>query len=1130
MNKRFKRMFLHISILAPLYCAYSQAAVTTALPDTSLAGLLVYVENKTQDQKVKEAAQKAQQLYESNAPNDSVAIGLLTLAYLLNNSLEALHFLNDKPYKWEVLLFLYEKIAKNVQALSPARENLFYAAALYNLAAMLLNFGPWQTHGYDIRQLMEKSFLIRKKTLSSDHPDYVESLVGMATFYHNKGRNQEALPLLQQAVVSAGVGKGKAKVNQANALFLLATIYKEQHQYNRASEIYQQELGLRKEILGAESAAYALRLYITADMLLYVWEYQKAFAFCNQALGLTEKTIGKENLQYAFCLEGLGAVYYRMADYKAAVPYYEQSLLIKEKLFGKDYSDIGLTLHNMAKCYEKMGLYEKAIPLYQRAVSIAKIWFQKKEGYAHNYGFALEQLARTYLALHQYAPAFKLVRDAIAVTKRSMTSDSLYYAMALQTLAGLFERVGWYDRALFYQKMVAGIRRNNLGADHPEYAAALHLLSCLYEGARKLTTALAYERQALVIRGNVPGKDHPDYAASVHHLGELYKQRGLPDSAQHYFEQALTIREKVLGTAHPDYIKSLNSLGELAMAHGDNAKAAALFLKTGNLWFNYLQRTSVSLSEPEKIHLFAKEYNQFDYLPSLVYREKASPSSLLQQVYASELLLKGLLLNDQQQVLNSIRASKDSLAAGLYLSWRASRSLLARQYFLPARQRLVSFDSLQEQTTLLEEQLSRHSFLFRQQQTMQRTTPKEIGQKLQEGEAAIEFIRFRYFRQRWTDSILYAAIVIHPGDSSGVFVPLFEERQLAKRLQPAVNGFSWTVNELYRNIKQQRFKKNEQSLYSIVWKPLEQYLSRVHTVYLAPTGLLHRLSFQALCADDGRRLIDQYRLNQMLSTRYLVSGKRSIEPPSFIELWGDIAYDLASRGKQRSSNQMRTAADALRYWPALPGTRKEIQSIEKLWLKAGIRSAVISGSMATEEKFKQYDGRSPGVLHLATHGFFSADFQKKKKEQDNRSSTALFNNPDAMLCSSLLMAGCNRMKEAQKRLQPTEDGILTAYEIAQMDLRGTNLAVLSACNTALGDLQGNEGVIGLQRALKLAGVRQMIVSLWKVPDKETTELMRLFYQHWLSGTSTGTALRNAQLQMKKKYPDPFFWAAFVLVE
>jgi CHAT domain-containing protein len=197
---------------------------------------------------------------------------------------------------------------------------------------------------------------------------------------------------------------------------------------------------------------------------------------------------------------------------------------------------------------------------------------------------------------------------------------------------------------------------------------------------------------------------------------------------------------------------------------------------------------------------------------------------------------------------------------------------------------------------------------------------------------------------------------------------------------------------------------------------------------------------------------------------------------------------------------------------------------------AGIYVTIYSDTAATEEAFKAMDGKSPRLLHLATHGFFLpvADKRTLGKDDINAGSTfTVQQNP--MFRSGLVLANGNHTWKGETAIAGKEDGILTAYEIAQMDLSNTDLIVLSACETALGDLRGNEGVIGLQRAFKMAGVKQMIISLWQVPDKATRELMIMVYKNWLTGMSTREALRNAQLKMKQKYP-PYYWAAFVLVE
>lgn len=202
-----------------------------------------------------------------------------------------------------------------------------------------------------------------------------------------------------------------------------------------------------------------------------------------------------------------------------------------------------------------------------------------------------------------------------------------------------------------------------------------------------------------------------------------------------------------------------------------------------------------------------------------------------------------------------------------------------------------------------------------------------------------------------------------------------------------------------------------------------------------------------------------------------------------------------------------------------------------MFSQAGIPIVIKTGTMASEEAFKALDGKSPEVLHLATHGFFLPVTENKSKLNEDVSDGNMFTvQQNPMFRSGLVLAGGNHTWKGGAAITGKEDGILTAYEIAQMDLSTTRLVVLSACATALGDLQGNEGAIGLQRAFKMAGVREMIVSLWPVPDMETAALMSLFYRNCLNGMGTREALRKAQLKIKEKYPSPFFWAPFVVVE
>jgi CHAT domain-containing protein len=386
---------------------------------------------------------------------------------------------------------------------------------------------------------------------------------------------------------------------------------------------------------------------------------------------------------------------------------------------------------------------------------------------------------------------------------------------------------------------------------------------------------------------------------------------------------------------------------------------------------------------------------------------------------------------------------------------------------------------------------------------------------------------------------MYAALIIHAGDSIPAFVPLFEEKQLTNLLSKAGKNEN-AINRFYSERLSNDKDSSGNALYRLTWKPLEKYLSGVHTVYYAPAGLLHRIAFQALPVDASRLLIDRYSLNQVLSTRSVALPATAAQKPLAINIWGDINYDLKKDNPNHQSYQIaQRGLDAGLYgnagttqhrdtaglyafkWPELSGTRTEMNGIKDIFMNAGIAVITAADSLATEDAFRSLDGKGPPLLHIATHGFFWPANSKF-----NNSFTL---QQDPMFRSGLLLAGANEIWTAKKPAAGKDDGVLTSYEIAQLDLSNTELVVLSACETALGDLQDNEGVIGLQRAFKIAGVKQMVLSLWKVPDKETVELMTMFYKNLISGLSPATSLRAAQLKMKETYP-PYYWAAFILIQ
>lgn len=288
-------------------------------------------------------------------------------------------------------------------------------------------------------------------------------------------------------------------------------------------------------------------------------------------------------------------------------------------------------------------------------------------------------------------------------------------------------------------------------------------------------------------------------------------------------------------------------------------------------------------------------------------------------------------------------------------------------------------------------------------------------------------------------------------------------------------------------------------------------------------------------------LFHKYSLNPLSSTSEIIRLKKNA---SFqidkATVYGGIRYDaddeeLIAEARSYTHSRSRVwSVDEVEVtracWGYLDGTEKESQNVYAKLQDRGISTVLLSNTQANEESFKAFDGNSPTLIHLATHGFFLSDPKVIAQNMFMQRSETIPESNNLLNRSGLLFAGANRAWTANGIIDGIEDGILTADEISRLNLYNTELVVLSVCETGLGEIVSTEGVFGLQRAFKLAGVKSLIMSLWKVPDEATSKLMQLFYDNWLSGMEAHRAFTESQKQIREEYPSPYFWAGFVMLD
>jgi CHAT domain-containing protein len=454
---------------------------------------------------------------------------------------------------------------------------------------------------------------------------------------------------------------------------------------------------------------------------------------------------------------------------------------------------------------------------------------------------------------------------------------------------------------------------------------------------------------------------------------------------------------------------------------------------------------------------------------------------------------------------------------------------------------------LEQEANDLERELVKRSAVFAEQKTLVRVTWRDVQKALGPDEAAVEFVRFRFHDgKKWTDTNYYAALIVTPQSTTApTFVLLGDAKQiegvpLVEYQQRVRLRGTGTCTAL-----------TEGSFYKALWLPLEAPLAGTKRVYLSPDGILNQISPGVVPASDGHLLMEKYHLRLVSSTKDLLREKSKGGTNSAV-LIGNPQFDLdeaqqraqlrALEKPEESKTLLATAApvegvaSGLRSrdkeqetLPPLPGTKVELESVRSLLEKQRWQVEMYTGGSALKEVIERVE--HPRVLHVATHGFFLSN---QERLRGRASSDLPPGMEDPMVRSGLFFAGANPALAGKPSPGDLEDGVLTAYEGTGLNLQGTELVVLSACDTGLGQVKNGEGVFGLRRAFEEAGAQAVLMSLWSVPDQETQELMTLFYTKWLSGKDKYEALREAQLDerkvVKKRYGQdlPFYWGAFVL--
>ena len=910
--------------------------------------------------------------------------------------------------------------------------------------------------------------------------------------------------------------------------------------------------------------SYADILYQMSSIYKFLAEYEKAIALVDSSNSVVKKLVDSTK-QFPRNLIMLSQIYWSQRDIDKAVTTLEKAISYYKSDEDKSTQEYAAAIYTMAILYGENGDYEKEIEAYKEVMQI----LGEKHGAYHN---VLNNIGQSYNKLGNYEQALDYTEQSII----AINSENPNYAMRLQNKAFILVSLGNFKEAEEVYKHALTSMESRLGEIHPNYGQLLNNVGRMYLAKGDLLAAKDYFEEALdVFLKNHEETDKRysyqlnDYANTLFQLNEKDKAIALMkknlklekdnhrNETQNYYllqaalgrayneiqnySEALPLLENASiqssitsGKNHPINRSILSELAKTYIGLNDIEKAIPILEASNEILKNQIDDIFKFRSEKEKKQFLNTVIHNFNALQSLEFSDKNDKEKLNELNLNNQLMLKGLLLNNSKDVLNELSKLNDSLISSKIGSFKTSKRQLFKLMTINDKNKTQKIDSLNTVINVKETELVKlYSTNFSNNYSLLKdwTTVKNA---LNNNEVAIEFSNYITSTSYGEKSTQYVAYIYTKNSTAPELVPLFEERKLVEILE------SSSPNVLYatRGAKAKNVA-NTIGLYDLLWLPLANYIHDAEKIYYSPSGLLNQIPFAALGKKDGSILANQYEMIQLSSTNNLVEEQNSLDLVNML-LIGGINYDYKTTDNTVDFVKTKTSSTVIKKtinttdtsiaWKSLPGTLNEITSIEKLFLKNNNTPAVWTHSSATETRFKNLNGKSPSVIHIATHGFFFENPENTYKNYDLEAESVYIASEDPLMRSGLIFSGANYAWEHGNNPNEEDDGILTALEISNLDLSNTDLVVLSACETGLGDIDGSEGVYGLQRAFKMAGVDYIIMSLWEVPDKETAEFMDLFYKEWITNKKEITfAFNTTQRLMYKKYKnEPLKWAAFVL--
>jgi CHAT domain-containing protein/Tfp pilus assembly protein PilF len=1060
-------------------------------------------------------------------PDVARCLDMLGLRYLLQGN----------PARAEPLL--QRALAIREAALGPNHPEV--AQTLTTLAELYLA----QNFYAQARPLSARALAIREAAFGKHHPLVADSLNQLARIHTSQRLFAQAEPLLQRALAIREAALGKHHPEVAQTLSDLATLYHSQENPARAEPLLERALAIQEAALGKHHPLVADSLHKLVNLYKRQGLTERAEPLLQREVAIREAALDKNPPDVADSLDKLAMLYLPQGLYAPAEPLYVRALAIREAALGKHHPLVADLLNKLAYLYLSQGEFGQAEPLLERTLAIVQTAYGENHFY---FADTLDNLASVYLSQGLYGRAEPLLERALAIVKATRGEHHPLVADLLNKLASLHHAQGLYARAEPLLRRALAIQESARGKNNADLAISLSDLGNLYQVQGLYGRARPLHERALAILEAGLGKNHHLVAPVLNHLANLSSAQGLYDQAGPLHERALAILEATLGKNHPSVAVTLNHLAVVRLNQHRLAEALPLFMRAFALSEQRLRQEALGFSET-RLTSFLQFLRADEERLYALLRSHPDDARVRRLALGAALLLKGRSIEETADISRTVYRSLGAQDRDTFERLGGLRTQLARLSLqgpgsLPETTYRLRLEELSEQGAALEADLARRSAPLRALTAL--PSPAEIVDRvaaaLPRDGALVEFITY-------VDRPLVPGPGAPPGPLRYVALVLFPDATIRFRdLGPAepMDSAAARLRDALAN-RDAAFQASAQELYQLAFQPLLPLLGDTRRLFLSPDGQLALVPFAAL--HDGHQfLVDAFDFTYVPSGKHLLPRPQESSPPGSVVVLADPDFSaflpalprpqedtpvLATRSMASERLFSTLRADLTRRaWDLtpLPGTRQEAEAIQRLLPQARL----FLGPEATKERLLRLP--PPGILHLATHGFFLEDAPTPTASRAVGHFGALGEDPRApsppqpLLRSGLVLAGGARAltPAASVATQPPPDNVLvTALELAGLDLWGTELVVLSACDTGRGDVKLGQGVYGLSRAFVVAGAETVVMSLWKVNDDTTRQLMEAYYRQLLAGQGRATALREAMRSLRLSRAHPHYWAPFL---